>query len=270
MEVVQITCDRDDVLGTGMFGKGVSGVMEESQVAIKLLNRTTKICDVKREVNLLRACRHPHVCRILAVCRVDGEVGIVTEMLERELFGLVEDYGSIPEVTAARLLYGIAGALAFMHDIGVTHCDIKLENILVVGERAKIIDFGLANTGCVGTISYAAPEVMLQTSKAPVVHPARDAWAYGVVLFSCLLGFFPFKIAHASDWRFRSASTPSGADTCHQLFLLYWCECVVSNQAVQLIDSLLAVAVSNRSTMAQVCAHEWFLVGFGQANDTAQ
>lgn len=76
-----------------------------------------------------------------------------------------------------------------MHERGVCHRDIKLENILVQQDILKLIDFGfstfshtLLNTHC-GTPSYMPPEITL---KIKYDGKASDIWAAGV-LFACLV-----------------------------------------------------------------------------------
>ncbi len=76
-----------------------------------------------------------------------------------------------------------------MHERGVCHRDIKLENILVLNENLKLIDFGfstftnsLLTTHC-GTPSYMPPEITL---KQKYDGKGGDVWAAGV-LFICLL-----------------------------------------------------------------------------------
>lgn len=80
----------------------------------------------------------------------------------------------------------------------MVHRDIKLENILLDGNRAmKLIDFGLAafyapdkklRVHC-GSPSYAAPEIV---ARKMYEGPPVDVWSLGVVLFAMLAGCLPF------------------------------------------------------------------------------
>ncbi|XP_062417199.1 ribosomal protein S6 kinase-related protein [Pungitius pungitius] len=86
--------------------------------------------------------------------------------------------------------------LGFLHDLGIMHRDIKMENILLSDQgHLRLSDFGLARrlkrggrafTIC-GTIQYMAPEVL---SGGPYNH-AADWWSFGVMLFSLVTGEFP-------------------------------------------------------------------------------
>ena len=90
-------------------------------------------------------------------------------------------------------------AVAHMHAHGISHRDLKLEN-LVFGRNGDlstitIVDFGLAKAararermeGVTGTLWYTAPEVLKGVPYAPVV----DLWSLGVVLYLALTGVHP-------------------------------------------------------------------------------
>lgn len=117
-------------------------------------------------------------------------------------------------------------ALWYMHERGVIHTDIKIDNILIQtqpeddGEQkqddelplAKVIDFGLCNVvskweeqksagqqstyleRVVGTPDYQAPEMANESW----ITPAIDMWAYGIVLYEMAVGYRPQKIKHLS------------------------------------------------------------------------
>uniref|UniRef100_A0A3Q1FU94 Ribosomal protein S6 kinase related a n=1 Tax=Acanthochromis polyacanthus TaxID=80966 RepID=A0A3Q1FU94_9TELE len=90
----------------------------------------------------------------------------------------------------------MGSALGFLHDLGIMHRDIKMENILLSDQGHLLLsDFGLSRrlkrggrafTIC-GTIQYMAPEVL---SGGPYSH-AADWWSLGVMLFSLVTGEFP-------------------------------------------------------------------------------
>ncbi len=100
----------------------------------------------------------------------------------------------IPETRAAKIVHSLATATYYLHCYGITHRDMKPENVLMVDESdssdVKLVDFGLSkiigpNETCndpFGTLSYVAPEVLLQQPYAKSV----DIWSLGINgLFKC-------------------------------------------------------------------------------------
>jgi serine/threonine protein kinase len=92
-----------------------------------------------------------------------------------------------------RLLCGLrdaASALAFLHALNWVHRDVKLENIIMCGDRGVLIDYDFAAPGGVmrracGTWIYAAPEVkraFKTATRLVLVMPASDVWAVGIVM----------------------------------------------------------------------------------------
>ena len=94
----------------------------------------------------------------------------------------------------------MATALYYLHSFGVAHRDLKPENILMVSDNEdsdlKIVDFGLSkiigpNESSIdpfGTLSYVAPEVLLQKPYGKEV----DVWSLGVITYLLLCGVLPF------------------------------------------------------------------------------
>ncbi|KAG9351610.1 hypothetical protein JZ751_022861 [Albula glossodonta] len=87
-------------------------------------------------------------------------------------------------------------ALGFLHDFGIIHRDVKMENVLLTDQgHLRLADFGLSRrlergsrtfTIC-GTIQYMAPEVL---GGGPYNH-AVDWWSLGIMLFALTTGEFP-------------------------------------------------------------------------------
>ncbi|PRP87870.1 leucine zipper kinase-like [Planoprotostelium fungivorum] len=113
------------------------------------------------------------------------------------------DYKGVPERTVKHILTQLVRTLTEIHKRGISHKDIKLENIMVgTGSKPSthFIDFGLCHqyTGhsdaCsdfAGSREYAAPELLL--AKKNFSSQATDVWALGVTMFSLLYGVFPFS-----------------------------------------------------------------------------
>ncbi|XP_078063897.1 ribosomal protein S6 kinase-related protein-like isoform X2 [Mustelus asterias] len=92
----------------------------------------------------------------------------------------------------------LGSAIGFLHDFGVIHRDVKMENVLL-NERGhlRLTDFGLCRRLCrgeraytiCGTIQYMAPELL---RGSPYNH-AVDWWSLGVLLFALVTGKFPVE-----------------------------------------------------------------------------
>lgn len=156
----------------------------------------------KREIEVLKICQHPNIIRLLDVFENPEYIYIVLEYLSGgDLFIYLDkrDF-RITEDRARQIAHMIASALYYMHSYGISHRDLKLENILMVENteesELKIVDFGLSkilgpnetSTDPFGTLSYVAPEVLLQQKYGNQV----DLWSLGVIIFVLLSGMLPF------------------------------------------------------------------------------
>ena len=158
----------------------------------------------EREARTMARLNHPNIVTAHRYGRAaDGHAYIVMEYVAGGDLAQLIAAGNIPEAVALSLVEQVCGALAYAHEQGCVHRDIKPGNILIdLHGRVKVADFGLAKlfgehvpasaltlsfVG-VGTAHYAAPE---QTKPgAPVDHRA-DIYALGVVLYEMLTGEVP-------------------------------------------------------------------------------
>ena len=104
---------------------------------------------------------------------------------------------SLPEYEKKQIAVKIAEAVSYLHQNGISHRDIKTDNVIIgKNGEVKVIDFGFATTlnkgeSHCGTPNYMAPELF---EKKNVYNPAKvDAWALGVLLFYLYEGTYPFK-----------------------------------------------------------------------------
>jgi serine/threonine-protein kinase len=158
-----------------------------------------------REARTAARLSHPHVVQIYAVDEVDPFVFFAMAYVEGETLGSrVRRRGPLPPSEAARVLREVAWALAYAHEQGVIHRDVKPDNILLetATGRALVADFGIAglrhDTGEPGSeVSgevIGTPEFMSPEQAAGQAADARsDLYALGVVAFYALSGRLPFS-----------------------------------------------------------------------------
>ena len=146
---------------------------------------------------------------------VDGSAYIVMELLEGDtLDHRLSRLGRLGVHDALRIMRQVASSLGAAHQRGIVHRDLKPENLFVVrdpevagGERAKIVDFGIAKlvgdpsmktqtSAVMGTPTYMSPE---QCRGAGQVDQRSDVYALGCVLFALLVGRPPFLAEGIGD-----------------------------------------------------------------------
>ena len=244
------------------FNKGAQGVvykgkLNKNDVAIKYIACTSqrKKEEIQTEISAWVAVQtHPNICTWHGWYRVPQSkissiptYALVTELCTGgELFDKLEKGGVLSCKDALDLYYSLFDAVNHIHTCGYIHCDIKLENI-VLDEKGvpKLIDFGLVNCSNAGTPPYASPEVYKHQ-----LHRGIDVWALGVCLFATISGFFPFKIAKDTDWRFRTLS--HSCSFCQNIFACYGLQCTFAQSMMNLIDGMMKVELKERFTMQQV------------------
>lgn len=202
-------------IGKGSYGTvrvGVSSVTSE-KVAIKsyekhsLLHPNRKKA-VEREIKILQKLQHPNIIKLLNTIETPSSVHLIFEYISGcSLLEYLKSRSSrkLEENQAKNILRQVLHALEFCHSVGITHRDIKLENVLLQENHCvKIIDFGLSTYLCgdkkvnlfCGTMSYMAPEIVLGKE---TLGPPIDVWAVTVMMYVMLTGTFPFRGVDCKD-----------------------------------------------------------------------
>jgi serine/threonine protein kinase len=206
-EVIGGRYELEELIGTG----GMSSVYRardsllERHVALKVLHSHYAededfVERFRREARAVAQLSHPNIVTVIDRGEDGGRQFIVFEHVAGEnLKELLVRCGALPVREALQVALQIARALAFAHEQGLVHRDVKPQNVLLNGDgRAKVTDFGIARsldvagvtqTGTVlGTSDYIAPE---QAGGQPV-NAQTDVYSLGVVLFELLTGEVPF------------------------------------------------------------------------------
>ena len=196
-----------------MLGRGGMGVVYlarelrlDRPVAIKVLppelaNEPTVRERFLREARTAALLSHPNIVPIYRVDEIGDLVILVMAFVDGPTLGArIRSAGAIPAPEAAKILRGVAWALAYAHARGVVHCDVKPDNILLDRDtgRALVTDFGIAQhvrgrsaegpTPVVGSAHFMSPEQV--TGKA--LDARSDIYSLGAVGWYAVAGQLPF------------------------------------------------------------------------------
>ena len=205
-------------IGEGGYGK-IYKVKNKESGDIRAMKQIlkSKIPDIEKfqnEIKILSMVDHPNIVRLFEVIEDDKYFNLFQELCTGgELLSKVQK--PLKEKEIAKIFKQIMSAIAYCHEKGIVHRDMKLENILFSTESEdspiKIIDFGLSvllgkkdvkenevtdlkkygfkrMTTKVGTIYYMSPEVIKGNYDEKC-----DIWACGVILYTLLAGYPPFN-----------------------------------------------------------------------------
>lgn len=190
-------------------------------VAIKhlrpaLRDRPGSVARLRREFHQTRSLAHPHIVRFYDLDCDQGTWFIAMEMLTGEALGdrmrRAEPSG-LPPAEALRIASACGAALEFAHTRGITHGDVKPDNVFVTtAAEVRLLDFGAAaslrqstaeNDAGYGRIApsatraYASPEVL--AGEGP--EPRDDVFSLACVIYEMLSGQHPYARRGANEAR---------------------------------------------------------------------
>ena len=176
----------------------------------------------EREAAMLAGLNHPNVVEITDWEYLpDGSPCMILEYLHGATLRARMARGPLSWEAIARIGDQVMSALSLAHRNGITHRDLKPDNIFMSiddmgDERAKLLDFGVsklrgANTmtgvfNMLGTPSYMSPEQASGNTEA--IGPATDVWAMGSILYELATGRAAFASGSLADTLMKITTTP--------------------------------------------------------------
>lgn len=212
-EVVSVDNLRGELKNIKLIGKGgMSHVFRAWQPSLERFVVLKRLRDeliqneetaerFRREARALASVLHQNIAHVYDYVEKPGQAFILMEYIEgKDLSAIIDKTESIDPEIAAAILLEVAKGLAYIHERGLIHRDVKPSNIRITNRgEVKLMDFGIVlqveNTSLtrpgvmVGSPSYLSPEQILGDK---VSHTA-DIFLLGIVLYEMLTGVRPFK-----------------------------------------------------------------------------
>ena len=188
-----------DVVGQGAQATLYMVQHEHSVFAAKISLFSSTLGELRHEFGILSTISHSNIVSVY------DEIprGFLMECMAGDLLSAIERCGFISSDHWDNIGLGIAKAVSYLHSVGVSHLDIKPDNILISETSCpKLGDFGLAQRflnadGSIryldefrGSLEYAPPEMILLES--PINMAKSDSWSLGATYFSMMSGNLPF------------------------------------------------------------------------------
>lgn len=207
----------------GVVWRAVDTALDR-EVAVKVLpaalaDHAERLARFEREAKLLAALNHPNVATIHGLHRVGDLRFLTMEYVDGKPLSAAIPAAGLPLPQLFDLGIQIADALAAAHERGITHRDLKPDNVMITGSgRLKVLDFGLAKRldepheasfegatladrprsdferltsdgMLIGTIPYMSPEHV----RGAAIDGRSDLFSLGIILYEMLTGERPFK-----------------------------------------------------------------------------
>lgn len=241
-------------IGEGTYGKVRLGTHRLTGVRVAIKQVPKAHCStLTREIHHHRRLHHPNLMQLYEVLASESYIWMVTELCAGgELYDYLVERGTMPEPEARRIFGQLCMAVAYIHDRGIVHRDLKLENVLL-DERCnvKLGDFGftrefegkkLMETFC-GTTGYAAPEML---AGRRYTGEEVDVWSLGIILYALVCGALPFD------------DDDDGVMKDKILKGEFELPDVLSEECLDLITRILQQEPTARPTIKDILRHPWF------------
>ena len=227
------------------------------------------------EVKILKNTFHFNIIKLYEVIEKEEEIFIIMEYAEGgDLSSFLTQKKYLSENTARKIFQQLIDVIYYIHQIGICHRNLKLENILFSSkkrDKIKIINFGHSNLYLTGvnsgnpTLSFGAefletpfgcqeytpPEMILGCKYDGLL---SDIWTCGIILYTMLFGTFPFKDKNIDDLYTKIIKGD----------FTYPKNINISEEAQLLIKKILVVNPRLRSDIKDITRDIWFQKDYEQ------
>ena len=183
-----------------------------------------KLQRFRSEAKAIAAMNHPNIVTVFGVEEIRGIHFIAMELVDGKTLREIIKHGGLPLEEFLRIAQQLTEAVAVAHDAGITHRDLKPDNVMVTRTgHVKVLDFGLAKLvsepegpaldgktvelprrsarphltedgALLGTVPYMSPEHVAGTG----VDHRSDLFSLGIILYEMSTGERPFKGSNSS------------------------------------------------------------------------
>lgn len=256
--------DLGETIGKGAFAtvkkaiERTTGNMFATKIIEK--NKFSKGSAIAREIEILKQLHHEFIVSLIGFYEDERYFYLVMDYVGGgDLMEFVMDNGEVPEDAAQVIVSQILEAVNYVHGLGISHRDLKPDNILIAQDnpvRIKVSDFGLAKisqagtflkTFC-GTLAYLAPEVMSGSNSGRYSNLV-DMWSVGCLTYVILTGYLPFN----GNTQEELAKRVRAGKFDRQILI----NKQVSLEGVQFIEAMLQVDPSRRPNTEQALRMPW-------------
>jgi serine/threonine protein kinase len=212
------------------------------------------------EADILKIISHPAIIQLKDVIMTENGPALILPFYPHgDLLNQINKHESLPECDVKVIIFRILTALSYLHENGIAHRDIKLENIFLASENYTdviLADFGFASVipeegfcNRLGTPQYLAPEIWNFSINR--YSQKVDIWSLGVTMYILLTGLVPYL--------FEDCITPLESIS-EAVLNLSENEALdhVSPLGREFLSSLLVIDPDQRISADDALKHEWF------------
>lgn len=264
-------------LGKGAFAQCYSAkidlsrvnfnTLRESENKIKQLKEIERAClkitkkseitsdrlreKLSSEIYIQKSLTHQNIVKLFHTFANETFIYMIMEICDSTLSDLLKQNKKIRESHTKKFILQLLSAIEYLHTVNVVHRDIKLSNILLSNYTIKLADFGLCaliqknkRTTVCGTPNYIAPEIIAKTAYSFEC----DIWSIGVLIYTMLIGTPPFQKKTAKEIYYSIKKNDWTIPD----------NCLISNEAKDLISKLLVSDPHHRLTISKIYKHPFF------------